>query len=125
MFTRARAAAPCILFFDEIDAIAAKRTFDFGGGAGPGRRARESHEGESEGERKSGSKSKKGKGKKDRGSKSGGAATSGGGASAGGGEAFTFKAPEAGAVFDFEASTGEGTGKGAALEKKRGALGEQ
>jgi len=32
LFTRARAAAPCILFFDEIDALATNRSDDDGGG---------------------------------------------------------------------------------------------
>ena len=36
LFARARAAAPCILFFDELDALVSKRNLEGGGGDGSG-----------------------------------------------------------------------------------------
>ena len=36
LFTRARAAAPCVLFFDDIDALVARRDLEGGGGGGNG-----------------------------------------------------------------------------------------
>ena len=38
MFRKARAVAPAIVFFDEIDAIAGRRRDDGGGGSGVGDR---------------------------------------------------------------------------------------